>query len=168
MKPQFEHDCPTCVLLGQNATHDFYFHPGRMETVIARFGGDGPAYESGLAAANAIRGNLDFYAPLAQALTLAEEQGFVARLPAISIDRSIHDSISVLFRMDSIILDNHLRKTTLECYQASIDLLAERINRRLEEKFFREGCTPQLLYVIEAEMNALIKDAVYYGEVRPS
>jgi len=168
MKPQFEHDCPTCVLLGQSATHDFYYHAEGMKTVLARFGSEGPDYESGLPIARSIRGNLDFYAPLAQALTLAEEQGFVKRLPAISIDNSAYDAITTLFRMDSLILDNRLMKASAARYQASMDSLTERINRRLREKYFAVELTPQLPYVIEADLNALLKDAIYNGEVRPS
>jgi hypothetical protein len=139
-----------------------------METVIARFGSEGPDYESGLEAARAIRGNLEFYEPLAAALTLAEEQGFVTRLPVISIDNSIYDSITALLRMDSLILDNRLMKASAERYQASMDSLTERINHRLLEKYFAVELTPQLPYVIEADLNALLKDAIYNGEVHPS
>lgn len=168
MTPQFEHDCPTCVLLGQNDTHDFYFHSGRLETVIARFGSEGPDYESGLVAARSIRGNLDFYAPLAQALTLAEKQGFVTRLPVISIDNSIYDSLTVVLRMDSLILDNHLMEASAARYQASMDILTARISRRLQENFIGERHTYQMSYIITAELNALLKDAIYNGEVAPS
>ncbi len=168
MTPQFEHDCPNCHLLGQNATHDFYYHPGNGETVIARFGSEGPDYESGLEVARAIRGNLEFYAPLAAALTLAEEQGFVTRLPIISIDSSVHGEVTALLRFDSLILDNRLRKASVERYRTAMDLLSERIHRRMLQKFFALPYEQGLRHVITADLNALLKDAVYNGEVEPS
>lgn len=54
--PQFEHDCDHCVFLGRwtdpetHTPYDLYFHPSKEafgETVIARFGSDGPEYASG-------------------------------------------------------------------------------------------------------------------------
>ena len=50
--PKFTHDCTICVFLGTvqiaRKDYDLYYHPGSMETVIARFGNDGPEYLSGM------------------------------------------------------------------------------------------------------------------------
>lgn len=48
-KPAFEHDCETCVFLGHHDGHDLYYHPSMtMDTLIARYGDDGPDYRSGI------------------------------------------------------------------------------------------------------------------------
>lgn len=49
--PVFAHDCDECIYLGHYEEHDLYFCPkelGGEGTVIARYGGDGPEYASGL------------------------------------------------------------------------------------------------------------------------
>ena len=51
MKPRFQHDCDNCVFLGHYEGHDLYYCP-REPTVIARYGGGGPEYTSGLPFAN--------------------------------------------------------------------------------------------------------------------
>ena len=52
--PRHEHDCSGCTYLGhhddQTGQYDLYFctQGGNIPTVIARFGSDGPDYQSGL------------------------------------------------------------------------------------------------------------------------
>lgn len=48
--PVFAHDCDACIFLGHYEDSDLYFCGKEMGlgTVIARYGGDGPAYASGL------------------------------------------------------------------------------------------------------------------------
>ena len=47
--PRFQHDCTACTYLGQHDEFDLYFCPqGSFPTVIARYGDDGPEYQSGL------------------------------------------------------------------------------------------------------------------------
>lgn len=51
--PRFQHDCGKCVFLGRYHERDLYFHPGEhpdglSQTVVARYGDDGPSYTSGL------------------------------------------------------------------------------------------------------------------------
>jgi hypothetical protein len=47
--PQHQHDCSDCIFLGRYGEEDLYIHLSEVEnTVIARFGSDGPAYSSGL------------------------------------------------------------------------------------------------------------------------
>ena len=49
---RYTHDCDVCKSLGVMDEFDLYFCPQvGMPTVIARFGDDGPDYESGLMAA---------------------------------------------------------------------------------------------------------------------
>lgn len=43
-KPQFQHDCDCCTFHGVLDGHDIYAHG---ESIIARFGDDGPEYTSG-------------------------------------------------------------------------------------------------------------------------
>lgn len=52
MKPVYTHDCSHCTFLGsivsEDTTYDLYHHSSSFEeTVIARFGNDGPEYASG-------------------------------------------------------------------------------------------------------------------------
>jgi hypothetical protein len=76
VQPRFEHDCEKCVFLGRlglpEGYYDLYFcEQGRdFPTVIARFGDDGPDYNSGLAAA-------DQDPALRVAKRLAEEKGLL-------------------------------------------------------------------------------------------
>jgi len=67
MKPTFKHDCEQCRFLGtlripnpinlKDSTWDLYAcystHSGNLNTVLARFGNDGPDYISGLPGAKA-------------------------------------------------------------------------------------------------------------------
>ncbi len=48
--PRYLHDCTRCVFLGQWQEYDLYYadHGGLPDTVIARYGDDGPEYTSGL------------------------------------------------------------------------------------------------------------------------
>jgi hypothetical protein len=46
--PLFEHDCDRCVFLGNYEDGDLYYHSGQLETVIYRYGSDGPDYVSGI------------------------------------------------------------------------------------------------------------------------
>lgn len=55
----FEHDCEECLWLGTYRGNDLYYHPGDNQTVIARFGDDGPDYHSGLEIAKAVQAALD-------------------------------------------------------------------------------------------------------------
>ncbi len=55
----FEHDCEKCIWLGPYRGHDLYYHPGENQTVVARFGNDGPDYYSGLEIAKAVQAALD-------------------------------------------------------------------------------------------------------------
>jgi len=56
IQPTFIHDCKHCTFLGHISIasgvwageYDLYHHPGTAETVIARYGDDGPEYTSGL------------------------------------------------------------------------------------------------------------------------
>ena len=53
-RPRYKHDCEECYFLGtilsNNSDHDLYccVKKGPFKTVIARYGSDGPDYESGL------------------------------------------------------------------------------------------------------------------------
>lgn len=60
-KPQFTHDCDRDVYLGRYECRlygacDLYYadHGGMTDTVIARFGNDGPDYVSGLPLVRAV------------------------------------------------------------------------------------------------------------------
>ena len=49
MKPRYDHDCDTCVFLGPFEDHDLYVcsHANKIiDTVIGRYGSDGPDYVS--------------------------------------------------------------------------------------------------------------------------
>lgn len=49
--PRYQHDCDTCIFLGRKWHLELYFHPSSdavLRTVIARFGSEGPDYESGV------------------------------------------------------------------------------------------------------------------------
>lgn len=48
--PKWEHNCPHCQFLAQVGTFDLYFcrQHGVRPTVLARYGSEGPQYESGL------------------------------------------------------------------------------------------------------------------------
>lgn len=46
--PHFQHDCEECVYIGHYDEHDLYRCPQMgMPTIVARFGDDGPDYDSG-------------------------------------------------------------------------------------------------------------------------
>jgi hypothetical protein len=77
---RYVHDCEKCVYLGTTSSdsfHDLYFCEQRidaehaMSTVIARYGDDGPHYESGLPFSYGMS------APLTVARLLAEQQGLL-------------------------------------------------------------------------------------------
>ncbi len=47
---RFKHDCDKCIPLGQQGLYDLYYHPSfSTQTVIARYGNEGPDYKSGIA-----------------------------------------------------------------------------------------------------------------------
>lgn len=47
MTPKFQHDCTACAFLGHYHDHDVYLHGWPLhQSVIARFGDDGPDYAS--------------------------------------------------------------------------------------------------------------------------
>lgn len=48
--PRYIHDCKECIYLGQKDEYDLYFcnQGGLLNTVIARFGNEGPDYISGM------------------------------------------------------------------------------------------------------------------------
>ena len=46
--PRYAHDCEACRYLGQFENYDLYYHPGANETIVARFGSEGPDYLSGI------------------------------------------------------------------------------------------------------------------------
>lgn len=45
-QPRYDHDCSSCVFLGQFGEYDLYFCPGET-TLLCRFGDEGPEYKSG-------------------------------------------------------------------------------------------------------------------------
>jgi len=46
-KPLFRHDCDNCQFLGNFQEHDLYVHRHRTsDTVVARYGSEGPEYLS--------------------------------------------------------------------------------------------------------------------------
>jgi hypothetical protein len=48
-KPLYTHDCESCLYLGQYEDKDLYYCSGGFtNTVIARYGNDGPEYMSGM------------------------------------------------------------------------------------------------------------------------
>ncbi len=47
-KPRFTHDCSSCIFLGRFGDYDLYHHTIGIETVVARYGSEGPDYTSGL------------------------------------------------------------------------------------------------------------------------
>jgi hypothetical protein len=48
-KPVFKHDCDKCLFLDHSIGHDLYYcEQYGMETVVARYGNEGPEYTSGL------------------------------------------------------------------------------------------------------------------------
>lgn len=51
---RFTHDCEHCIPLGEYGDADLYYHPGEVETVIARYGDKESDYGSGLALADKI------------------------------------------------------------------------------------------------------------------
>lgn len=47
--PYYQHTCPHCIFLGNFEDYDLYFcHNAKLDTVIARYGDNGPDYTSGL------------------------------------------------------------------------------------------------------------------------
>lgn len=84
--PQFKHDCDKCVFLGrfysgineyekEMVSFDLYYCGGSLETVIARFGSDGPDYISGLNFANIAKEHRVF--PLVEARNRAIRLGLL-------------------------------------------------------------------------------------------
>lgn len=50
LEPRFTHDCKVCEFLGQVLDHDLYYCTSqgpRFPTLVARWGDDGPEYQSG-------------------------------------------------------------------------------------------------------------------------
>jgi hypothetical protein len=77
----FAHDCDSCIYLGQDSEHDFYFCNSRLPTVIARYSSNAPDYASGLQAAIEIeKFDPKVEHPLVKALKLARQRGLI---PAI-------------------------------------------------------------------------------------
>ena len=72
--PQYEHDCESCVFLGnyenENGRYDLYYHGGDHKTVIGRYGNDGGDYSSGM-----VFGRDGLVPELAEAYNRAKEQG---------------------------------------------------------------------------------------------
>lgn len=77
--PQFHHDCDKCVFLGRFTCEmygecDLYYadHGGMPDTVIARYGNDGPEYTSGMPLVGVVPA-------LTEAFNRAEVQGLVSK-----------------------------------------------------------------------------------------
>jgi hypothetical protein len=71
--PRYTHDCDTCIYMGRAWHVDLYFHPGSKGyphdvTAVARFGSDGPDYESGIGS-----GSMGVY----EAVRRAIERGYL-------------------------------------------------------------------------------------------
>jgi hypothetical protein len=79
--PLFTHDSACCTFLGNDEEHDFYFCNKQVggETVIARYGNDGPDYISGIHSAVSASNRGDNNNPLCKALVLARERGLTNR-----------------------------------------------------------------------------------------
>lgn len=78
MKPKFQHDCERCVFLGRYSCPiygecDLYYadHGGLPDTLIARYGDDGPSYVSGKIL-------IDSIPAITEAARLATERGLMA------------------------------------------------------------------------------------------
>lgn len=76
--PHHAHDCNACTFLGRHGKYDLYYcrkqgvEPDVMATVIARYGSDGPDYQSGMA----FGFQPEFaHLPLAEARKRAEARG---------------------------------------------------------------------------------------------
>lgn len=84
MTPRYEHDCERCIFLGQSGRFDLYFadHGGinygyepADATIIARFGDEGSAYNSGIALTK-------FYPEIGEGLEIALRRGLIkCKLP---------------------------------------------------------------------------------------
>ena len=72
--PLFIHDCEECMYLGEFNNCDLYYadHGGLPDTVIARYGSDGPEYVSGM-----IFANKGLIPELVEAKKRAVEQGLI-------------------------------------------------------------------------------------------
>lgn len=156
MKPRFLHDCSACVLLGQDSKHDLYWCPqGHLPTVIARYGGEGPEYLSGLEVARAVRGKLDFDHPLALALTLAEKQGYLVRKPGIEFTE-LGAHVSAILRLDSVLLERKLRPVRsanpLDLYK-----FEQRVLQDIDYNFRFQKLSPTLRIAIEAEVERYVR-----------
>lgn len=79
MTTRFTHDCSSCVHLGGDEQHDFYFCASPtnpiLDTVIARFGNQPWEYASGLEIGKHRLEAGDTQHPLAKALALTKERG---------------------------------------------------------------------------------------------
>jgi len=81
---RYQHDCNLCKFMGQYDEYDLYYCNSALggETVIARWGNDGPDYHSGLALAephvNLITGKVGVCEPLAAARLCARMLGLMA------------------------------------------------------------------------------------------
>jgi hypothetical protein len=74
--PKFLHDYACCTFLGHENDHDLYFcEQGTIPTVIARYGSEGPEYQSGLRGAQNLLMAGHCNHALVRALLLAEAQG---------------------------------------------------------------------------------------------
>ena len=81
-KSRYTHDCDSCLFLGADDKHDFYFCPqeGKWNSsVIARYGDNGADYTSGLESAIQHEKNFpgDKEYPLVKALKLARQRGLI-------------------------------------------------------------------------------------------
>jgi len=78
--PRFTHDCERCRFLGDYEEYDLYVcaRDGKIDTVIARYGSDGPEYMSGVifAVLDPIK---DRSPPLVESLKRATALGLVPR-----------------------------------------------------------------------------------------
>jgi hypothetical protein len=122
--PRYTHTCPDCTFLGQHKDYDLYYCPqGGMDTVIARFGGDGSAYASGLNFADAVP-------ELAEAKRLATELGL---LPAPKPAPNDLDRIDNLLLTKARILDQ-ISEQPIDWARVRQLAEIERANRTLDEQ----------------------------------
>ncbi len=74
---QFQHDCEKCIYLGEWQGHDLYWcAQGGRPTVIARWGDDGPNYQSGM-----IFADRELIPALVEAKTRALQRGLDCGAP---------------------------------------------------------------------------------------
>jgi hypothetical protein len=126
-KPKFIHDCDACTFLGHYNNHDLYAcaRKGAIDTVIARYGDDGPAYASGLIFA--LRGLIP---ELVEAFLRARKKGLVAGEDAVGAkDQELHLFID---KVRGSMMFVGKPRPPLPAYREAMELVEKEITRDVQ------------------------------------